>query len=127
MRKNASLCLILIPALLVAACGRGGDADAPAGGNSTAEAGGEVEEGGVVQEQPLPASQASGITGIDAAVGDARAMPDDFAGPSPYDLARRKASRERSTTKAAPQRSDATIEPVGTDLIGGDETLTSGG
>ena len=76
------------------------------------------------EDQPQPRG-AGAITAIDAASGDAQAMPADSMAPSPYDLALR-AKRARDADARAEPAEPARLDAP-TDLTGGDEAVTVGG
>jgi len=119
MRNTAPSPAILLLPLLLSACGGGHDS-APQQTAVATQASAPI--------LPLPASGEAGVTGIDASTGDARAMPADWNGPSAYDLAQRKAAdRARTSAKAPAEPRHAAIETRGVDLLGSDETLTTGG
>lgn len=79
------------------------------------------------EEEPAQPADAGGITAIDAASGDAQAMPADSAAPSVYDLAQRAerakdAEAQRESPAAAPTPAEP-AQPV--NLPGSDVSVTA--
>ena len=82
------------------------------------------------EEDPSPSPDADGITAIDAASGEARAMPADSFAPSAYDLAQRAEAVEAKEAQRAahvqtPAAADDARLSAPTDLLSGDESVTT--
>lgn len=80
------------------------------------------------EEEPAQPAGAGGITAIDAATGDALAMPADSAAPSAYDLAQR-AERSRDAEAKREVAAETLAEPARlgapANLLGSDESVTA--
>ena len=110
---------------------------APVGCGSGAKPAAALKESAIAiaPDSPSEGSAASsdrdGITAIDAASGDGRAMPTDSFAPSAYDLARRAdRGKEAEASRDALPESDAPAAPAQlgapADLLGTDESVTAG-
>ena len=75
-------------------------------------------------EEPAPSGEAAGITAIDAATGDGRAMPADSAAPSAYDLAQR--AERAKDREAAREARAAVVEPAVPGVAASDEPVAAG-
>jgi hypothetical protein len=93
MTRTLLIAALGLPALALSACG---------GGKDNASAGADVTIETAASQPELAKGSGDGMTAIDAATGDAAAMPEDSSGPTAYDLAR----HERAAAPAAEKQAE---------------------
>ena len=127
--RIASTPALLAVILALTGCGR---ADPDPASRSPAQV---EERAGAPADQDEPSSGTKDdVTAIDAALGRARAMPADHAGPTAFDLAaaaRSEVTKSEPRPKVAtgPRSAAARLDGDGAsiDLIGADDSVTIGG